>query len=141
MFPDNPFVMFPDNLFVKLPGVIERRADQMLGEGEVILSCTTAKLGPAWIPTAILPGSVHLALTNRRLLGFYPSRSGGRPVGLMFEVATDNVQRLQKPNKLVLQIPQKEGSGNSYKTMTLSRFFRDESDAVFQGSANPLSKD
>jgi hypothetical protein len=77
--------MLPDSLYNDLPDRIIRHAREYLGDGEEILAACPAKVGWPWLPAVLLPGSCYLALTDRRIMGFLPTKVKALPGDIWFD--------------------------------------------------------
>jgi hypothetical protein len=77
--------MLPDSLYDDLPERIGRHAAGHLQAGERLVATCPAKVGWSWVPAPLLPGSCYLALTDRRVIGFLPTKVKALPGDIWFD--------------------------------------------------------
>jgi hypothetical protein len=125
--------VLPDVLYKDLPRRIREHALPFLADDEHIVECSTAKRAWGAMPAILLPASAYLALTDKRLLCFNPSRLGNRPAGLAFEASRETVTAEgTSPGRMVLVTSQPKN-----RKLLLSTVFPAESTLIWQSLQAP----
>lgn len=96
--------MLPDSLHGDLPELIATRAREVLQEGEQLQAVAVSKVGWAWMPYVVLPGSCYLALTDQRVIGFLATSVKALPGAVWFERPRNQVRAATRDQQILVTL-------------------------------------
>jgi hypothetical protein len=118
--------MLPDSLYKDLPEKIALHAGAFLHDGEEVSAACPAKVGWSRMPALLLPGSCYVAVTDKRILGFLPTRGKALPGKLWFEEPLTSARRGTRHHQVVVAT-----EGGKRRHLHLSSRFKQAADGVY----------